>query len=432
MGSIPAKNQVFAINSICCLFLGVLLSTQVIAEKRDDDQLGFVLVGDTGYHHDYLAPKDYYKSAKTEQQYQAYAFERWARDDRSFQAFKFPQLTYVPEIGGYVEVSGLYPVAAGMARFCEQQDCDFALMLGDNIYEKGATLGADGRDDADRFRDMFTLPFAALGQHDQDFRIYVTLGNHDWATSREGALLQVDFHEKDPKFYMDGLFYTVKPPAGKGEVEIFAVDSQLLINMEPVYRVRQDENGFETLTTDERKTKEHEVPANKTEKNMLAWLEERLRGSKAKWKFIMAHHPMWSSSGSKSTDNYRMRGTLLPLACEYADGYFAGHDHTLEITLDTCETAIEDGAPPPLVHVVSGAGAKLRPIDKEYVEAQQKQYPQRKDVWMLGMEWGFSHLSLDDEVATLKMVEVPYSGPRDMEVVYEYNFNRRSNWRQKN
>ena len=51
---------------------------------------------------------------------------------------------------------------------------------------------------------------------------------------------------------------------------------------------------------------------------------------------------------------------------------------------------------------------------------------------MLGMEWGFSYLSLDDEVATLKMVKAPYSGLRDMEVVSEYNFNRRSNWRQKN
>ena len=413
-------------------FVLVLISSQAFSEdKNEQDATAFLLVGDTGYHHDYLSPKDYFKRAKTEQQYQAYTYHRWLRGKRSLTGAKFPQTTYVPEIGGFVEASGLYPVTAGMTAFCEREDCDFAVMLGDNIYDKGATLGADGRDDNERFRDMFTLPFAGLGRDNEDFKIYVTLGNHDWGTSREGALLQVEFHEKDPKFYMDGLFYTVKPPAGKGDLELFVVDSQILLNSHPVYRVERGENGFDVVTNRERNRKDHHKPVTKSEKNMLKWLEKELKNSNAKWKFIVAHHPMWSSSGAKSTDNYVIRNMLLPLACEYADGFFAGHDHTLEVTLDTCETVVNDKEVPPLVHIISGAGAKLRPIDSEYAEAQQAQYPQRKNIWALGMEWGFSHMTLEGETATLRNIGVPYSGPRDMEVVHKYQFNRRSHWKQK-
>jgi hypothetical protein len=80
-----------------------------------------------------------------------------------------------------------------MRSYCAKQGCDFATLLGDNIYPDGATAGADGIDDALRFRDLLMIPYGPLGDGLKDFRIYTVLGNHDWHTSREGAMAQVRF-----------------------------------------------------------------------------------------------------------------------------------------------------------------------------------------------------------------------------------------------
>ena len=315
-----------------------------------------------------------------------------------------------------------------MTRYCETNACDFGVMLGDNIYDDGATLGKDGRDDNDRFRDMFTLPFSGLGQGVDDFQIYVTLGNHDWGTSRKGAMLQVEFHEKDPKFYMDGLFYSVKPPAAKGDVELFIVDTEILRNTRPNYYVSIDENGYETRsTTKKRRYREDAIPANDAEKNMLVWLEDAMKKSTAKWKFIVAHHPFWSSSGDKATDNWLMREIMREPACRYADGYFAGHDHTLELIMDNCEDILGKTDRAPLPHIISGAVAKTRAIDWKYMKAQDKQYPDRKTLWVAGIEFGFAHMTIDGDKASVRMITVPYEdGPRGMKQEFEHTFTRRS------
>jgi hypothetical protein len=99
-----------------------------------------------------------------------------------------------------------------MREFCEgPAACEFAVMLGDNIYPDGATAGADGRDDAERFRKIFYEPYAPLAAYSKQFRIYAALGNHDWRTSREGAMAQVRYHETTPPFYMNGIRYQVAP-----------------------------------------------------------------------------------------------------------------------------------------------------------------------------------------------------------------------------
>jgi hypothetical protein len=64
---------------------------------------------------------------------------------------------------------------------------------------------------------------------------------------------------------------------------------------------------------------------------MASWLEEALRTSTARWKFVVGHHPIWSSSGSKFEQGRALREMILPAMCRYADAYLVGHDHTLEI-----------------------------------------------------------------------------------------------------
>ena len=74
-----------------------------------------------------------------------------------------------------------------------------------------------------------STPFKDFGAFAPDFRIYATLGNHDWRTSREAAMAEVRYLETTPPFYMDGIFYSVKPPAGRGDVEMFVLDTEVLL-----------------------------------------------------------------------------------------------------------------------------------------------------------------------------------------------------------
>ena len=95
-----------------CMMIGGFGLLGVMAEDKSDP-VSFLIFGDSGYHHDYLDPKNYYKRARTRQQHQAFYYLRWLQKDRSFEDFKAPLGVYVPAIDGYVDASGLYPVAFG-------------------------------------------------------------------------------------------------------------------------------------------------------------------------------------------------------------------------------------------------------------------------------------------------------------------------------
>ena len=87
----------------------------------------------------------------------------WLEDKRPPAEFRPPPAYRVPETGSFIPASGQAAVASAMRRFCEGPPaCEFAVMLGDNIYPDGATAGADGRDDATRFRKIFHEPYAPL------------------------------------------------------------------------------------------------------------------------------------------------------------------------------------------------------------------------------------------------------------------------------
>jgi tartrate-resistant acid phosphatase type 5 len=187
-----------------------------------------LVFGDTGYHYDYLEKEDY-EVVVTEAQFLAKERQDWIEDKRPIDELDFPPMYKLPRNGSIIAASGQAPVATAMRSYCAKQGCDFATLLGDNIYPDGATAGADGIDDALRFRDLLAIPYGPLGDGRKDFRIYTVLGNHDWHTSREGALAQVRFMETSPPFYMKGLFYRIVPPAGRGAVEIFAIDTQVLL-----------------------------------------------------------------------------------------------------------------------------------------------------------------------------------------------------------
>jgi hypothetical protein len=201
--------------------------------------------------------------------------------------------------------------------------------------------------DAKRFDEILLQPLKHLGGLAAEFRIYSALGNHDWRTSREAALAEVAFLEQTRPFYMDGLIYSVRP-AGHPDVELFVLDTEVLLSGQTVFEAELADDGSELpgRIIDERPIWTR--PQTERERNMVGWLEQALRTSDARWKIVMAHHPIWSSAGSKFQEARVLRRLLLPTLCRYADMYLAGHEHTLELHSDSCAKALPGESVSPL------------------------------------------------------------------------------------
>jgi len=395
------------------------------AASPEGPLVSLLVFGDHGYDLDYLEKKDREPSRTLEQAIELER-EEWLEDKRPPEEFAPSSLVQLPATGGYVAASGLMLVADAMRTHCRSVRCDAAVMLGDNVYPNGPTLGADGVDDAKRFDEILLTPFRDFGTLAPDFRIYATLGNHDWRTSRKAALGEVRYLETTRPFYMDGIRYRVTPPASGGEVEIFALDTEVLLAGTTVYEDALADDGSELPPKEIEVPEPWTKPANRDERRMVEWLERSLRESKARWKIVIGHHPLWSSAGSKFEQAKAMRRLLLPTLCRYADMYLAGHEHTLEVHTDTCATAVPGTNLPPLLQLVSGAAAKHRPLNSWFMAHQSRKSPELTTYYAKGIVWGFLHLTLQHDQATVTVITTPNDGSGTTAVEYTRTFPHRT------
>jgi hypothetical protein len=386
--------------------------------------MSLLLFGDHGYDLDYLEA-DERNPPLTLVQAIAAEREEWIEDKRPPGQFKATPMVRLPDTGGYVAASGLAPVVQAMTDRCREVRCDAAVMLGDNIYPNGPTGGADGVSDAKRFDEILLQPLKHLGGLAAEFRIYSALGNHDWRTSREAALAEVAFLEQTRPFYMDGLIYSVRP-AGHPDVELFVLDTEVLLSGQTVFEAELADDGSELpgRIIDERPIWTR--PQTERERNMVGWLEQALRTSDARWKIVMAHHPIWSSAGSKFQEARVLRRLLLPTLCRYADMYLAGHEHTLELHSDSCAKALPGESVSPLPEIVSGAASKQRPLNTWFMGHQTRDNPELKTFFAKGMTWGYAHLTLDGDRARVDIFSTPDDGSGRNMLEIRQEFSRRS------
>lgn len=273
--------------------------------------------------------------------------------------------------------------------------CDFGLMSGDNIYPNGAT--GDPVKDEPTFQTLFVEPFGSLWgqQAPADPRFFVALGNHDWYNGRAGAEAQVRFHQATRPFYMDSFFYSRRIAVQAKTIEIFVLDSEMLLSPFELVDYDRADDGSMVATTDiDRGGTEHALPISDYERQQAAWFADALAKSTADWKLVLAHHPIWQSrSDDKFAQSQKLRELILPALCRDADAYFAGHQHTIEIFTDSCASISGEGALP-LPQVVSGAGAKARNVDLAFSAWQSRLYPQAKALFAQGERAGYVHATI--------------------------------------
>ena len=398
------------------------------AEPTGDANAGFgvLIFGDSGYHLNY-PDEDDYEDVFTAEQFLEKEYEDWVDDKRPPDEFRAQPSAVSPVTGGVVPATGMHRVAAAMKRYCKDSGaCDFGVMLGDNIYPDGATLGADGFDDAARFKDTLGDPFGSLVEHPAHYLTYVTLGNHDWNTSRAGGFAQMDYLRNHDGFFIDGPFYSVRPPVPGGDIELFVIDTNMMLASMTVRKDRLNDDGSEAPTDEIDEPGYSVEPLTDEERNMHVWLEGALAASDARWKLVVGHHPIWSSAGSKFEQARTLRRAILPAMCRHADVYLAGHEHTLEIHTDNCAAALGRATEKPLVQIVSGAAAKQRPLNTNFMRHQESRYPEQTRVWAEGLLWGFAHLRIAGDRATVSLLSVPNGGDEGASIDFEYEFDRRS------
>lgn len=398
----------------------------ILAGCASTQTAGILLLGDSGYDLEYgsWSPDEPKTLTQFRQDYIDYLTRTGSPDPES----EIPPHAVLPDSGHTVMASGQWAVADAVEHYCESgASCDFGLLLGDNIYPDGATEGTDGHTDADRFQDILVAPYKKIFSQRPEFQFDVTLGNHDWHTSLGGAVAQQRFMDAHPDYFMQDMFYVRRHETSAGTVDVFAIDTELLLSTVAVPKLRMTDDGDmefrEEVQTPSQWLREYAM----SRPDQVEWLRSQLRASDARWKIVFGHHPLWSSAGWKIGQARELRRLLLPVLCPLADMYVAGHDHTLELHEQNCDD-YPDSSSLPLPHVVSGAAGKQRPVNHIFMNRQAETTPGFTSFWAQGMVWGFAHLALEDDDATVTIISTPDDASGAAIVEYERRFRRRSGY----
>jgi predicted phosphodiesterase len=169
--------------------------------------------------------------------------------------------------------------AAQLAAQRERFRFDLVLMLGDNNYGDGSP---------ESYVRRFEEPFKPL--LDAGVKFYATRGNHDVGPQWDYPLFNMGGH----RYYTFERDSGLLPSVARDRVRFFAVDT---VN-----------------------------PDNE----QLVWLDRELSGSRADWKIVFQHHPIYTSGRYRMSSTFH-RHTLEQAFVEHSvDVVFAGHEHVYE------------------------------------------------------------------------------------------------------
>lgn len=200
-----------------------------------------------------------------------------------------------------------YRIAQQMLAWHDRYPFDLVLTLGDNIY--GGAFGWGGGNEKD-FAERFDKPYAELLARGVTFR--AALGNHDMREDEGQDLIRA----RD-RFHIDGPegFYNFTA----GSWESNSGESEPLLEFFVLNTVR--------------------VEHDKKDPEQLAWLAGALAASRARWRIVYGHHPLYST-GRRHGSDLRLRAKVEPLllgahgasngAEPLAQVVLAGHDHIYE------------------------------------------------------------------------------------------------------
>ena len=186
-------------------------------------------------------------------------------------------------------------VAVQMGKAAEAVGARFVISTGDNFYPSGVKSVEDPQWKTS-FEDIYTAPALSIPW-------YAVLGNHD---HRGNVKAQVDYSKRSSRWRMPAAYYKHTESLADGSLaEFFFLDSDT---------INRDYRGWRGLFS---------------RRQQVRWLERALAASAARWKIVVAHHPVFSGGSHK--DTRALIVLVRPLLERYGvQLYLNGHNHNLE------------------------------------------------------------------------------------------------------
>ena len=195
-------------------------------------------------------------------------------------------------------------VAEQMGKAAQNINAKFVISVGDNFYENGVS-GVDDKHWKQSFENVYTAPSLHVPW-------YSILGNHDYHADCDA---QIAYSQLSSRWNMPARYYMQCRQIDKDvSADFFYLDTTPMVRI--YYSRYFEEPTYENVT-------KQNVQAQ------LAWFKQALSASKAKWKIVFAHHPIYS--GGEHGDTSELIESILPLLREHGvQAYFNGHDHDLQ------------------------------------------------------------------------------------------------------
>lgn len=195
-------------------------------------------------------------------------------------------------------------VAQAMGSAAEGIASRFVLSAGDNFYPAGVKSVADPHWRRS-FEDVYTAPALQTPW-------YVALGNHDY---RGAPQAQIDYSALSHRWRMPGRYFKIGgAELGTDLLDIFVMDTSPIV----------DGDNYDELL--QQMARGHVERQDAT--GQIAWLERELKASRAPWKIVMGHHPVYSGGHGDSAELVAQVAPLLE--AHGVQVYLNGHDHSLQ------------------------------------------------------------------------------------------------------
>ena len=200
---------------------------------------------------------------------------------------------------GYYEQKS---IAEMMGRIAEQIDIEFVVAPGDIHHFNGVASTDDP---------LWMTNYELIYSHPDLMIDWFTLcGNHEYRGNTQAVL---DYGRVSRRWMMEGRYYSKRFELDKETAEIFFIDTTPLIERYRDKEAKYADAGLQSI------------------EDQLRWLEGALAGSKAKWKIVTGHHPLYAHTDKSESERTDMRRHIEPLLNKYkVDMYLCGHIHNFQ------------------------------------------------------------------------------------------------------
>ena len=248
-------------------------------------------------------------SSEKEERQAARADKANALNPNPATGFEVPQIPednlnfyLVSDLGrnGYYEQK---PIAELMGNLAEKVDIEFVVAAGDTHHFNGIASTQDP---------LWMTNYELIYSH-PDLMIdwFAINGNHEYRGDTQAVQ---DYSKVSRRWIAPARYYSKQFEAGEKEtLEIFFIDTTPLIE-----RYRE-------------KPEKYADASKQSIEEQMRWLEKALASSKAKWKLVVGHHPLYAYTDKSQSERTDMRSHVEALLEKYGvDMYLCGHIHNFQ------------------------------------------------------------------------------------------------------